>query len=84
MYGLGQLVFEELQEGQLNPELDPVNHVYIGDKSFLKQIKSRLGIRAKGRKIQETEDEFQLREGQAVYGAWSDSNSENTIDLTGN
>jgi hypothetical protein len=35
----------------------------------LKQIKDRLGIRAKGRKIQETEDEFQLREGQAVYGA---------------
>lgn len=43
----------------------------------MEQIKERLGIRAKGRKIYERDDEYQLREGQTVYGDWPDSEYEN-------
>jgi len=38
-----------------------------------------VGIRAKGRKIYESDDEYQLREGQTVYGDWPDSEYENTF-----
>jgi REP element-mobilizing transposase RayT len=54
--------------------------IAVGDKSFLEQIKERLGIRAKGRRIHEGDDEYQLREGQAVYGGWRDAETENTFD----
>ncbi len=37
------------------------------------------GIRAKGHKIYESDDEYQLREGQTVYGDWPDSEYENTF-----
>ena len=51
-----------------------------GDKSFLEQIKERLGIRAKGRKIHGSEDEYQLRERQTNYGDWQNLDNENTFD----
>jgi hypothetical protein len=54
--------------------------IAVGDKSFLEQIKEQLGIRAKGRKIHGSEDEYQLREGQTGYGAWQDLDNENTFD----
>ncbi len=38
-----------------------------------------MGIRAKGRKIYENGDEYQLREGQTVYGDWRDSEYKNTF-----
>ena len=54
--------------------------IAVGDKSFLEQIKERLGIRAKGRMIHGSEDEYQLREGQTNYGDWQNSDNENTFD----
>jgi REP element-mobilizing transposase RayT len=54
--------------------------IAVGDKSFLKQIKDSLGFRAKGRKILEAEDEYHLREGQAVYGDWRNSDTENKFN----
>jgi len=53
--------------------------IAVGDKSFLEQIKEQLETRAKGRKIYERDDEYQLREGQTVYGDWPDSEYENTF-----
>ncbi len=53
--------------------------IAVGDKSLLEQIKERLGIRTKGRKIFESDDEYQLREGQTVYGDWPDSENGNTF-----
>jgi REP-associated tyrosine transposase len=54
--------------------------IAVGDKPFLKQVKDRLGIRAKGRKIDGSEDDaYQLREGQTNYGAWQDLDN-NTFD----
>ena len=54
--------------------------IAVGDKSFLEQIKERLGIRAKGRKIHGSEDEYQLRERQTNYGDWQNLDNENTFD----
>jgi hypothetical protein len=51
-----------------------------GDKSFLEQIKERLGIRAKGHRIYESQDECQERDRQAVYSDGQDSDTENTFD----
>lgn len=53
--------------------------IAVEDKSLLEQIKEWLGIRVKGRKIYESDDEYQLREGQTVYGNWPDSENENTF-----
>jgi hypothetical protein len=36
-------------------------------------------MRAKGRKKQESEGEYQLRDGQSVYGAWHGTETENTF-----
>lgn len=40
--------------------------IAVGDKSFLELIKELFGIRAKGRRIYESEDEYQLRERRAL------------------
>jgi hypothetical protein len=49
----------------------------VGDKSFVEQIKKRLGIRSKGRKILEEEDDYQLRERQTGYYDRPQFNSSN-------
>ena len=54
--------------------------IAVGDKSFVEQIKQRLGIRAKGRKIHGSEDEYQLRERQSSFGDWRNLDNENTFD----
>jgi putative transposase len=54
--------------------------IAVGDKSFLEQIKERLGIRAKGLKIHGSQDEYQLRERQDNYGDWQNLDNENTFD----
>lgn len=54
--------------------------IAVGDKSFVQQIKERLGIRAKGRKIHGNEDEYQLRERQNSYGDWQNFDNENTFE----
>jgi putative transposase len=42
--------------------------IAVGNKSFVDNIKHRLGMRAKGRKVLEAEDAYQLREPVASYG----------------
>ena len=54
--------------------------IAVGDKPFVEQVKERLGIRAKGRKIHESGDGYQLSERQALYGDWHDADTENTFD----
>jgi len=41
--------------------------IAVGSKQFVEKIKQQLGFRARGRKIVETEDEFQLRETMKPY-----------------
>jgi len=71
---------ETLKKSKVVRESKWTQSIAVGDKSFLDQIKDRLGIRARGRKIHGSEDEYQLREGQTDYGAWQDLADENTFD----
>ena len=58
----------ELEKSQLIRQSKWTQSIAVGDKSFVKQIQKRLGIRSKGRKILEDEDDYQLRDRQAQYG----------------
>ena len=49
----------------------------MGSKSFVETIKEMLGVRAKGRKVVQTESSYQLREAVADYLYRSDFNPEN-------
>ena len=71
---------EALKKSKVVRESKWTQSIAVGDKSFLDQIKDRLGIRAKGRKIHGREDEYQLREGQTDYGGWQDLDNENKFD----
>jgi putative transposase len=71
---------EALKKSKVVRESKWTQSIAVGDKLYLEQIKDRLGIRSKGRKIHGSEDEYQLREGQADYGDWQDLDNENTID----
>ena len=71
---------ETLNTSKVVRESKWTQSIAVGDKSFLDQIKDRLGIRAKGRKIHGSEDEYQLCEGQTDYGGWQDLDNENTFD----
>jgi putative transposase len=69
-----------LKESDFNRESKWTQSLAVGDMSFLQLIKQNLGIRAKGRRIYESEDAYQLREKQALYSGWRDSDIENTLD----
>ena len=71
---------EALKKSKVVRESKWTQSIAVGDKPFLKQIKERLGIRAKGRMIHGSEDAYQLREGQTNYGAWQDLDNNNTFD----
>ena len=74
-----QWVQEALKQTKIVRESKWTQSIAVGDKSYLQQIKDWLGIRAKGRSIYESDDEYQLRDGQTVYGDWPDSENENTF-----
>ena len=74
-----QWIEEALKQSKIVRESKWSQSIAVGDKSLLEQIRERLGIRAKGRKIYESDDEYQLREAQTVYGDWPDSEYENTF-----
>jgi putative transposase len=50
--------------------------IAVGSKNFVENIKLKLGIRAKGRKVGESEESYHLREAQAPYN--SDFTPENS------
>ena len=51
--------------------------IAVGSKSFVEGIKEKLGIRAKGRKVEGTRGLYHLREAQAAYN--SNFNPENEV-----
>ena len=75
-----QWIEEALKQSTIVRESKWTQSIAVGDKSFLEQIKERLGIRAKSRKIRESGDGYQLSERQSLYGDWHDSDTENTLD----
>ena len=51
--------------------------IAVGSKGFVENIKEKLGIRAKGRKVVESDGAYHLRETQAAY--MSDFAPENSV-----
>lgn len=70
---------EELKKSQLVRQSKWTQSIAVGDKSFVEQIKDRLGIRSKGRKLLEEEDGYQLRERQTGYYDRAQFNSSNSF-----
>ena len=68
-----------LKKSDLRRESKWTQSIAVGEKSFVEQIKERLGMRAKGRGISKSEDGYQLREEQAGYGVRYDSDTDNTF-----
>jgi len=71
---------EALKKSKVVRDSKWTQSIAVGDQSFLEQIKERLGLRAKGRKIHGSEDEYQLRERQTNYGDWQNLDNENTFE----
>ena len=59
---------EGLKKSRLVRQSKWTQSIAVGEKSFVEQIKKRLGTRSKHRKILEDEDGYQLRELQTGYG----------------
>jgi putative transposase len=74
----------EMKKSKLVRQSKWTQSIAVGDQSFVEQIKESLGIRSKGRKILENEDDYQLRDEQSSYGDWNQSGSKNLFhwDLT--
>jgi len=63
--------------------------IAVGSKSFVEGIKEKLGIRAKGRKVEESGGLYHLREAQVPYNSDftpenSDLRAKNTYFWSGN
>ena len=76
----GKWIEEALKKQMVVRDSKWTQSIAVGDKSFVEQIKQRLGIWAKGRKIHGSEDEYQLRERQSSFGDWQNLDNENTFD----
>jgi REP element-mobilizing transposase RayT len=60
-------VEEALEGSALERRPEWTENIAVGRESFLRSMKERLGIRAKGRKVVGEESRFELREGIAPY-----------------
>ena len=69
----------ELKKSQPDRQSKWTQSIAVGEKSFVEQIKERLGIGSKGRKIIEDDDAYQLRDEQTGYGDRVQFNSENSF-----
>ncbi len=70
-------VNELLANGKNQRKKQWTESIAVGSQSFIETIKEQLGGRAKGRKIAETDEGFQLREEMATYIAKNDHKNGN-------
>ncbi len=56
-----------MKKSQLVRQSKGTQSIAVGEKSFVEQIKNRLGIRSKGWKILEDEGDYQLCDRQTGY-----------------
>lgn len=62
-----ELVNESLVSGNNSRQSGWSESVAVGSRDFTEKIKSRLGLRSKGRKIKDHDGGFQLREEKGIY-----------------
>ena len=72
-----KLVNEALLNGNNNRQPQWTESIAVGSKSYIEKIKEKLGALAKGRKILEKDEGFQLREEAGTYIANYDSKNGN-------
>lgn len=73
-----ELVSESLANGNNFRQTQWTESIAVGSKNFIKTIKEKMGILAKGQKILENDGGFQLREEMGTYYAVLDSKKEDT------
>ena len=71
-----ELVEEALRNGNNDCRSEWSQSIAVGSKTFVAAIKAKLGVQAKGRKILEQGDVFQLREPLGPYNADFDAKME--------
>ncbi len=72
-------VEEKLKQNNNDRDNKWTESIGVGNKSFLKTIKEKLGDRDKGRIVEDkTSSTYQLREPRAVYGVNGQENLTNT------
>jgi putative transposase len=59
---------EYLSDGNNRRDLKWTNSIAVGSKGFVQSVKSLLGALARGRKLREAAEAYQLREPSALYG----------------
>ena len=62
-----ELVNESLAADNKSRQSQWTESIAVGSKSFVETIKNQLSIHAKGRKILEKDEDFQLREEMPAY-----------------
>ena len=62
-------VEEYLGDGPKKRQDEWTGSIAVGSKSFIDDVKARLGFKAKGRDVLEASEGYQLRESVAVYNA---------------
>ncbi len=58
-----------LKDGDCVREGEWTQSIAVGTQGFVEKTKQKLGIRAKGRKVVETGEAYQLREPQVSYSS---------------
>jgi len=53
--------------------------IAVGSEAYIKKIKEALGFRARGRKIRQVGNAFELRETQRPYGSTDFFEADNTL-----
>jgi putative transposase len=66
-----------LGNGTKNRQDEWTRSIAVGSKSFIENVKALLGFRAKGRRVIEGSEAYQLREGSAHYRAFFEGENEN-------
>jgi len=65
----GRWVEQAIEAGEKRREEKWTGAIAVGGRSFVEEVKGRLNIRAKGRRVIEQAEDCCLREGQDAYGA---------------
>ena len=58
-----------LGDGSKNRQDEWTDSIAVGNRIFIEKLKALLGFRAKGRKVQESGEGYQLREDPTPYNA---------------
>jgi len=74
---------ETLERGGLERRPEWTESIAVGREAFVRGIKERLGIRAKGKKVVRGESRFELREVSAPYAPYVDVFGGENVDLSG-